>query len=369
MAESSAVEWEDECVLEARPDPKMLKDYRKAGPTPPGVEYLMASPWMGRIFLTINLNERLLVYTDFNFVDLLWLAVSQDNSCRYCYAARRSVLQILGYAEERIQALEEDLFTAELNARDRVALDFARRVSRASPAMTHADTLPMIEAGFDPKAINELAFVVATIVLANRTSTLPAFPLAPVEGLSSRWYVRFFRPLFARFLRGFRKPGKPETLTPELRGGNFGYLVEALDGLPAARALRNLIDDAFATSILPVRTRGLIFAVVARAIGCPYSEAEARRILAEDGLPGETVDDILRHLGSPELDTVDELVVPFARETVHVQAADIQRKARKLADELGNDIFLEVMGFCALANMICRLGVVVEVKAEAKPEA
>ena len=35
-----------------------------------------------------------------------------------------------------------------------------------------------------------------------------------------------------------------------------------------------------------------------------------------------------------------------------------------VADRLGNDVFLEVMGFCSLANMICRLGVVVEVKPE-----
>lgn len=364
MAESATVDWEDECVLEFRPDSQALKNYRKAGPTPPGVEFMMAIPWLGRVFLTVNLNDHLLVHTDFDFVELLWLAVSQDNSCRYCYTGHRSLLLLLGRSEEQIQELEEELFTAELNSRDRLALDFARRVSRASPALTNADKTPLIEAGFDSKAIDELAFVVAFIVFVNRTCTLPALPLKPIEELSSRWYFRLFRPVLARIFKTLRKRGEPETLAPEQRGGNFGYLVEAFAGLPAAGALRRLIDDAFATSILPVRTRGLIFAVVAKSLGCPYSEAEARRILAEDGLPGEAVDSILRHLGSPELDEMDALVVPFARETVHVQASDIQRKARKLADHLGNDLFLDVMGFCSLANMICRLGVVVEVKPE-----
>jgi AhpD family alkylhydroperoxidase len=362
MTEISSIDWADECILEARPDSPVLKDYRKAGPTPPGIEFFAASPWLGPVFLTVNLNDQLLVHTDFDFVDLLWLAVSQDNSCRYCYAARRSVLQILGHSEERIRSLEEELFTAELNARDRVALDFARRVSRASPAITNSDKQELIDAGFDSKAVDELAFVVAFIVFANRISTIPALPLKPVEELPSIWYVRLFRPVLARVLRALRKRGQPEVLAAELRGGNFGYLVEALDGLPVAKSLRRLIDGAFASSVMRDRTRALIFAVVAKAIGCPYSEAEARRILAEEGLEGETVDAILRHLGSPELDAVESLVVPFARETVHVQAPDIQRKARKLADELGNDLFLDVLGCCALANMICRLEVVVEVK-------
>jgi hypothetical protein len=30
----------------------MLKNYRKAGPVPPGVEFMMPIPWLGRLFLT-----------------------------------------------------------------------------------------------------------------------------------------------------------------------------------------------------------------------------------------------------------------------------------------------------------------------------
>lgn len=52
MAEATAIDWADKCVLESRPDPEMLKNYRKAGPVPPGVEFMMPIPWLGRLFLT-----------------------------------------------------------------------------------------------------------------------------------------------------------------------------------------------------------------------------------------------------------------------------------------------------------------------------
>ena len=83
-------------------------------------------------------------------------------------------------------------------------------------------------------------------------------------------------------------------------------------------------------------------------------------MLAAEGMGEKSVDAVLQHLGSPELDHAEALIIPFARETVRVQASDIQRKARKLADELGTETFLDVMGLCALANMLCRLGLVVE---------
>ena len=279
---------------------------------------------------------------------------------RYCYAAHKTVLQILGHSEERIRALEEELFTAELDSRDRLALDFARRVSRASPAPGAIDKQVLVDAGFDPKAVDELTFVVSSIVFSTRFATLPALPLQTVEALGGRWYVRLLRPLLSRVFRSFRTSGQPEALAPEARGGPFGYLVEALDGLPVAGALRRLLDDAFASTAISPRIRALIFAVIARAISCPLSEAEARSLLAAEGMNGDSVDAVLRHLGSPELDSAESLIVPFARETVRVEPSDIQRKSRKLAEELGNEVFLEVMGLCSLANMVCRLGLVAE---------
>ena len=59
------------------------------------------------------------------------------------------------------------------------------------------------------------------------------------------------------------------------------------------------------SEILSLRARALIFAVVARALGCSSNEAEARRLLNEDGLANDEIDRILDHLASPILDEVE----------------------------------------------------------------
>ena len=47
MADISTVEW-GECFLESGSDAQILKEYRRAGPTPPGIEYVMECPWLAR---------------------------------------------------------------------------------------------------------------------------------------------------------------------------------------------------------------------------------------------------------------------------------------------------------------------------------
>ena len=170
--------------------------------------------------------------------------------------------------------------------------------------------------------------------------------------------MRLTRPLIARRLnprRGLRAP-----LAPEWKSGPFSYLVTALDGLPVAAPLRQLIDAALDSPLLPRRAKLLVFAVVARGLGCQLSEREAANLLAAEGLEAEPLDDILSHLGSPELDPVEALIVPFARETIWYRTAPIQRRARALAERLGDGQFLEVVGIASVGNMLSRLAIVLD---------
>src|SRR5438034_500408 len=128
----------------------------------------------------------------------------------------------------------------------------------------------------------------------------------------------------------------------------------AFDGSPAAGVLRRAIDGAWASDVLPRRTKTLMLAVIARALDCAHGEQEARRFLAAEGLPPAELDDILANLGSPRLDAREALLVPFARETVRYQPAAMQRRMRELAKRLGPEEILEVVGIAALANAGCR---------------
>ena len=119
-------------------------------------------------------------------------------------------------------------------------------------------------------------------------------------------------------------------------------------------------DEAWQSNILPRRSKALIFAVVARALGCEASEREAARLVATEGMTGADLDEVLTHLGSPKLDPIEAQIVPFARETVWYTPAPIQRRLRALQETLSTPQLLELTGITAIANQLCRLCAVVQ---------
>jgi AhpD family alkylhydroperoxidase len=348
------VEW-GECLLEPRRDLELEREARKSiGLVPPYVRLFAPCPWLARSILYGNFRQDQLVHIELALADLIFLAVSQDSSCRYCYTAQRSLLRVLGFEEERIQRLETSS-SSEADPRDRLALDFARRVSRANPPPSQAERAALVDAGFAGEAVKEIAYVAATTVMSNRLTTLPALPMESAEP-DKLWYVRLLKPLLARRFRSRR--GQPERLRPELKTGPYSYVTLELDGLPIARVLGETLDRAFTSSILSPRAKALIFAVVARGLGSGRSEAEAKALLAPLGLDVNDTEEVLAHLGSPKLDPIEALLVPFARETIRYRSSDIQRRARKLREGLSVEQFLEAVGVVGLANDVCRLSLV-----------
>jgi len=70
-----------------------------------------------------------------------------------------------------------------------------------------------------------------------------------------------------------------------------------------------------------------------------------------------------RRLRADVLDAVEQQLVPFARETVWYEPAQIQRRGRELLRTLSREQFLELVAVSALANVLCRLGFLVEAAA------
>jgi AhpD family alkylhydroperoxidase len=73
------------------------------------------------------------MHIDQSVADLLTLVVSQENSCRFCYAAQRALLWGLGMSEDRIQRVQQEL-SVSLAPRTAAAIAFGRSQSRAGPA-------------------------------------------------------------------------------------------------------------------------------------------------------------------------------------------------------------------------------------------
>jgi alkylhydroperoxidase family enzyme len=352
-----AVDWET-CALEARPDPELHRFVRReVGMVPDHFDYYTACPWMARQWAYFAPTTMPLHAIDPDLVELLGLVVAQDNSCRYCYAATRVVMRALGFADATVQALEQGMATSDVTPAERAALDFARRFSRASPLAGPEALAPLRTHGFDDAALLEIVYVTGLNVVANRFVTLPAVPIGRIERMSEWRWLRFLQPLATLAFRRARRKRHPTALTDTEPPRPFAQVVRTFEGHPIGPRLATHIDDAWGSPILPRRTKALIAAVIGRALGCTRSEAEARRLLREEGADLD-LDDVLAHLASPALTDAEAMIVPFVRETVHYDPAPIQRHGQALMARLGQPVFLETIGMAALANGLCRMAAV-----------
>lgn len=358
MATIEEIEWED-CCFEPQRDPELERYIRsEIGLVPPLMRYLAPAPWLPRSTVRFEVAARKLAFISQEFADVLSLVVSRDNSCRYCFAATRFLLRITGMPEERIRRLEQDLLTADLSGRERAALEFARRLSRANPMPERRELEELEKAGWSRGEIAEIAAGAAFTGLANRVSTFLAVPTARFEALPDRLLARWLAPLLRRFIgRGGKSGGATVSLDPETVKGPFAYAVRALDGSPIALVLREMLDEAWSSPLLSPRAKALACAVVARGVGDAPSEREAARLLEADGFGAGDLHEVLSHLASPRLDPIEAEAVPFARETIWYRPAPIQRRVRALSEKLEPAQLIELIGIVSVANMLSRLGV------------
>ena len=360
MSTMREIGWEA-CLLESRPDPALVRLARqRLGYVPGAVGYYAAVPWTVSAQIDLIEASYVTVTIDRQLADLITLVVSQDNSCRYCFAAQRVLLRMMGVPGSRIDAIERGHATADLGERERRALEFARRVSRSNPLPTPADRRALDRVGLSDLAAKEIAAYAALYVYFNRASTLPALPPQGMEAYETSWSLRFLGPLFARRFRRRRRRIAVTPTSSATPAGPFAELVAGLDGLPAAAALRDALDAAWRSEILPARTKGLVFAVIARGLGCPASERESIRLLDAAGMSRDEIDAVLAHLAAPTLSPVERAAAPFARETIRYQPAQIQQRAQAVRDALTREEFIELITVAALANAVCRLGVVLD---------
>ncbi len=347
-----------ECLVPAVvPSPEMAAEVRRAiGAVPGWLARVAPVPWLVRTFT--ELATKPYAYAAAELTDLVALVVSQDNSCRYCYGVQRALFKIFGYDDALVARLERDFHVAGLPDTERVALDFARKLSRANPRPGRRDYAELASTGLEGAVIAEVAFAVAASTILNRVATLVALPPeTALESIPKVPLFRLIRPILAWRMRDARRSPLP------LADGDRGFgarVVAALGDAPGATILRRTIDEALRSDVLPRRTKALLFAVIAKALGCVYCEREARALLLAEGLDEGTIDEVLANLGSPRLDRREAILVPFVRETVRYQHADIQRRTREVTAGMRHDEVVELVGVVSLANAVARLSVLLD---------
>jgi AhpD family alkylhydroperoxidase len=353
------VAWEP-CLLEPARD-RALEDYarRKQGMPNPALPLFAPVPWLARALVDLHAEYGLLLHLDQETADLVSLVVSQENSCRFCYAAVRAMLWSQGMSKERIQRIEQDLTRADLPPRTLAAILFGRSQSRSGPATAGSARDALLASGFSEQELREIAFVVATVDFGNRVHTIAAVPVRPIERLPEQWHVRLLRPLLKRVL-GSRRTRGSATPAPQARSGYpYAQLVAAYSGSPVAPVLQNILEDMWASPHLSRRCKLLMIAVIARGLGCESCAADAGAHLTQSGLDRTAQAHILTHLDAPELEPVERQLVSFARETIWYEPAAVQRRARLLREQVSGPQLLEAIGVASLANGLCRMGAMV----------
>jgi alkylhydroperoxidase family enzyme len=170
--------------------------------------------------------------------------------------------------------------------------------------------------------------------------------------------VRLLRPLLGLIVKRHRYRGRPTALDPVPHYA-YGRLIESYAGSPSGAILARTLAEMWASPHLTRRSKLLILAVIARGLGCEVCAPEVSEALGREGLKQSTLAQVLTHLDAPELDPIERLLVPFARETIWYEPASIQRRARTLRARLSNPQLLEAIGVAALANGLCRMGATV----------
>ena len=353
----ASTEWA-ECLIPLVPVPAALETevFGLLGAKPGWLPRIGRSPWIARALASFASHP--VAYVTPALRDFVPFVVSQDNSCRYCHGVQRSLLKIFGYSDAYITRVERDFHVVDLAPAETAALDFVRKSSHANPRPTRSDLDELLRAGLSRGAVTEIAALAAASSFANRLATFLALPPeVRLESLTGRRFFGLLRPLIARSIRRHRRATAPARPSTE---GPYARLVAALDGSPMAAVFRRIIDDAFGSPVLPARTKALMAAVIARALGCGYCEDEARRMLEQHGLGAAEIDRILTDLSSPRLDARESRLVGFARETVRYQPGAIQLRVRDVCQGFSADEAVEVVATAALANALGRLSIVLE---------
>src|SRR4029453_9925643 len=74
-------------------------------------------------------------------------APTHNTSCRYCYGMHRSLLRIAGHSEADVDRIVRDSMLVDLSPAERIAVDYARRLSRCAPRPDRTDFEKLVAAG------------------------------------------------------------------------------------------------------------------------------------------------------------------------------------------------------------------------------
>lgn len=113
--------------------------------------------------------------------ELIAVIVSATNRCGYCTLHHRAALQHYWKDHEVVDEVIRDFRAAGLPPKWTAMLEYAEKLTRAPHLMEPADVFALREAGFDDRAVLDIALVVGYFNFVNRLATGLGVEPAPGE--------------------------------------------------------------------------------------------------------------------------------------------------------------------------------------------
>src|SRR4051812_5069079 len=101
----AGIAWEPSLLPQMPVASSLKKEVRRdLGAIPSWLAHVAPVPWLARALARTGSSP--IAHLSPAVCDLAAFAVSQDNSCRYCFGVQEALFRILGYTEEQIARLE-----------------------------------------------------------------------------------------------------------------------------------------------------------------------------------------------------------------------------------------------------------------------
>jgi alkylhydroperoxidase family enzyme len=345
-------------LIEGRTDQdleKELKRYMYAGLYPDVLRRLAWRPWLARA--EVRCFRPMVSKISPDLAALTLFISCQQNSCRYCYGAARSMLKVLGLPEQEILGIERAAYS-EAETQQPVST-FVRKLAEADPRPGAAELESLRESGLDPVAIAEIIGVVTAANFSNRNCTFLAVPPETILEKQAGGLVG----LVLRLIWGKRnaavRPSR-EDLDFEDTVDPFSPFVALPSGTAYARWLRSAIDACLSDEVIGRNAKLFMFAVVARTLQSPAFEQACEQALEGRGWSREDIQSGIESLSPRNFSQKELNLLAWTRETVWYVPFEVQRRTADFAREHTDPEFLvEAVGTAALANALARLGLLI----------
>lgn len=333
------------------PRPNAVLDQDWPEPLVPPLLIEQRAPWM----VPPPLNR--LAFAPPQLVDVATFVTTREHACRYCYGALWTAMRLSGYSDRRINDLERDVRLADGLTREVVSL--SRKLARSTPRPAKRELEALRRLGLDSKAAAEIVYQVAYACYANRCGTFLSLPPdRKMEKAVDNPLKRLLLSVGMTLKKMRTRRVGPSA--PVEAHGTLAALVRALPESPAAAWFAQAVRDCFSAPAISRRTKLLMLAVVARTLGCPFCEGEARSELEGLGLDRSSSADILTSLSGAGVSPEEARLLDWARETVNYENGAIQKRMRALAAAVSADVLLEAVATAAVANTAVRLAMLLE---------